>query len=160
MSLARVYDKTHQKGLMIYMQEDDIILEDPPCPVKLDFRLVRCLDLLLKACRQWDCYSELKCPQTFLKCFIMPDTIISLIVTQNSIKGLPTQIAICCLIPAWQGCYMELVPNNKADKARCRPCQRTLYIWGNLGTCWLKEILLLPNTEWQQKCFTAVLFQP
>lgn len=129
-----------------------------PRPVKLDLRLVRRLDLLLKACRQCNWYSELKCPKTFLKYFIMPDTIISLIVTHNSIKGLPTQIAMCCLIPAWQGYSMELVPNNKADKARCHPCQHALYIWGNLGTRWLKEILLLPNTDWQQKCFAAVFF--
>lgn len=81
------------------MQEDDIILEDSLCPVKLDFRLVRRLDLLLEACRQCEWYSELKCPETFLKYFIMPDTIISLIVTHNSIKGLPTRIAICCLTP-------------------------------------------------------------
>lgn len=82
------------------MQEDDIILEDSLCPVKLDFRLVRRLDLLLEACRQCESHSELKCPKTFLKYFIMPDTIISLIVTHNSIKGLPTRIAIRCLTPA------------------------------------------------------------
>lgn len=140
------------------MQEDDTILEDSLCLVKLDLRLVRRLDLLLKACRQCDWYSELKCPKTFLKYFIMPDRIISLIVTHNSIKGLPTRIAMCCLIPAWQGYFMELVPNNKADKARCHPCQHALYIWGNLETRRLKEILLLPNTDWQQKCFTAVFF--
>lgn len=82
------------------MQEDDIILEDSPCPVKLDLRLVRRLDLLLKACRQRNWYSELKRPKTFLQYFIMPDTITSLIVTHNSIKRLLTQIAMCCLIPA------------------------------------------------------------
>lgn len=53
---------------------------------------------------------------------------------------------------------MELVPLNRADKARCHPCQHVLYIWGNLRTFWLKEILLLPNTDWQQKCFMASFF--
>lgn len=86
----------------------------------------------------------------------MPDTIVSSTVTHNSIKDLPTQIAICSLTPAWQGYYMELIPLNGADKARCHPCQHTSYIWGNVRTLWLKEILLLPNTDWQQKCFMAV----
>lgn len=82
------------------MKEDEIILEDSLCPTKLVFRLVRHLDLLLKACRQCNRHTELKCPKTFLKYSIMPDTIISLIVTHNSVKGLPTRIAICCLILA------------------------------------------------------------
>lgn len=135
---------------------NDAILEDFFSPVKVDFRLVRHPDLLLKACRQRDWYSELKCPEPFLKYFIVPDTIMSLIVKHNSIKDLRTQIAIRSLTPAWQGYYMELVPLNRADKARCHPCQHALYIWGNLRTLWLKEILLLPNTDWQQICFMAV----
>lgn len=140
-----------------YMQEDDAIFEDFFSSVKQDFRLVRHLDLLVKACRRCDWYSELKCPKPFPKHFIVPDTI-TLIVTHKSIKGLPTQIAICSLTPAWQGYYMELVPLNRADKTRCHPCQHTSYIWGNLRTFWLKEILLLPNTDWQQKCLMAVFF--
>lgn len=139
------------------MQEDDIILEDSLCPVKLDLRLVRRLDLLLKASRQWAWYSELKYPKTFLKYFIMPGTIISLTVTHNSIKGLLTWIAMCCLVPAWQCYYTELVPSNRADKARCHPCQHTSCVWGNSGTRWLKEILLLPNTDWQQRRFKQFL---
>lgn len=82
------------------MQENYVIFEDFFSPVKLDFRLVRHLDLLLKACRQCNWYSELKCPKPFPKHFIEPDTIISLIVTHNSIKVLPTQIAILSLTPA------------------------------------------------------------
>lgn len=139
------------------MQEDDIILEDSLCPVKLDLRLVRRLDLLLKASRQWAWYSELKYPKTFLKYFIMPGTIISLTVTHNSIKGLLTWIAMCCLVPAWQCYYTELVPSNRADKARCHPCQHTSCVWGNSGTRWLKETLLLPNTDWQQRRFKQFL---
>lgn len=140
------------------MKENDAIFEDFFSPVKLYFRLVRHLDLLLKVCRQWDWYSELKCPKPFPKHFITPDTILSLIITHNSIKGLPAQIAICSLTPAWQGYYSRLAPLNRADKGRCHPCQHALYIWGNLRTLWLKEILLLPNTDWQQKCFMAVFF--
>lgn len=127
-------------------------------PFKAGLQISKAPDLLLKACRQRDWYSELKCPKPFPKHFIMPDTIISLIVTHNGIKGLPTQTAICSFTPAWQGYYMELVLLNRADKARCHPCQHTFYIWGNLRTLWLKEILLLPNTDWQQKCFTALFF--
>lgn len=127
-------------------------------PCKAGLQISKAPDLLLKACRQRDWYSEQKCPKPFPKHFIMPDTIISLIVTHNSIKGLPTQTAICSLTPAWQGYYMELVLLNRADKARCHPCQHTFYIWGNLRTLWLKEILLLPNTDWQRKCFTAIFF--
>lgn len=82
------------------MQENDAIFEEFFSPIKLDFRLVRHLDLLQKACRQCKWYSELKCPKPFPKHFIVPDTIMSLIVTHNSIKDLPTHIAICCLTPA------------------------------------------------------------
>lgn len=82
------------------MQENDVIFENFFSPVKLDFRSVKHEDLLVKACRQCGWYSELKCPKPFLKHFIVPDTIISLIVTHNNIKGLPTQMAICSLTPA------------------------------------------------------------
>lgn len=82
------------------MKKDAIILEDSLCPIKLVFGLVRRLNLLLKACRQCNRHTELKCPKTFLKYFITPDTIVSLIVTHNGVKGLPTRIAICCLILA------------------------------------------------------------
>lgn len=124
-------------------------------PCKAGFQVSKALGFVGEGVQTMRLVQWAKCPKPFPKHFIVPDTI-SLIVTHNSIKGLPTQIAICSLTPAWQGYYMELVPLNRADKARCHPCQHTSYIRGNLRTFWLKEIFLLPTQNWQQKCLMAV----